>query len=149
MSANSVFVNTKLFDYVNNFSNNYPNVYIYIHAAKVKQMVQVVPVKHEAKERNLKQERLIDLKMTVIVINLQTTLNQPQSQREALKQVRILFVIVQYAIIAWWTPLICIITALQCTKLLDLYVTQMAVTKCTILSMATFTTSKSTALRNH
>ena len=101
------------------------------------------------KKRNLKQERLIDLKMTAIVINLQTTLNEPQSQRQALKQVRILFVIVQCAIIAQRTPLICIITALQCTKLLDLYVTQMAVTKCTILSMATLTTSKSMALRNH
>ena len=31
MSANSVFVNTKLFDYVNNFSNNYPKcLHLYI-----------------------------------------------------------------------------------------------------------------------
>ena len=57
MSANSVFVNTKLFDYVNNFSNNYPNVYIYIYTAKVKQMVQIVPVKHEAKEKKLKTRK--------------------------------------------------------------------------------------------
>ena len=57
MSANSMFVNTKLFDYVNNFSNNYPNVHIYIYAAKVKQMVQVAPVKHEAKEKKLKTRK--------------------------------------------------------------------------------------------
>ena len=56
--------------------------------------------KKKQKKRNLKQNRLIDWPMTAIMIHLQTTFNQTQSQRHALNnQVRILFVTVLHAVI--------------------------------------------------